>query len=98
MNIFGIPLTPGHLILGGIGIVLYDALWSWAFNDKTSSWWFERLQGLLKVGIYTGFLGFTALIAYTPWPWNLIIPFAVVASVVSIVGWLRARAKKSSSS
>jgi len=91
MSVFGILLTPGHLILMGVGIVVYDAIWSWAFSDKQSAWWFERLQGLLKVGIYAGFVGLVTLVAFTPWPWNLVLVVATAASVASFVGWLRAR-------
>ena len=97
MELFGIPLTPGHLILAGLGIVVYDAIWTWAFSNVQSAWWFERLQGLLKVGIYTGFIGLVTLVAYTPWPWNLVLVLASAASVGSIVGWLRARSKSKSS-
>ncbi|MBI3956233.1 hypothetical protein HY339_03160 [Candidatus Gottesmanbacteria bacterium] len=91
MNVLGIALTPGHLIIGAVLVVLYDALWTWVFNNDTSDWWFERLQGFLKLGIYAGFLCLAALVSTTPWPWNLVIALSAVISVMCIIVWLRRR-------
>lgn len=88
---FGIPLTPGHLILMALGIVVYDAIWTWVLGDDVSSWWFERLQALLKFGIYCGALAVVVLIVVTPWPWNLVIAVATVLAVIFIALWLRNR-------
>lgn len=96
MNVFGIALTPGHLIIGAVLVVVYDALWTWAFTNKASSWWFERLQGLLKAGIYTGFVALVLLIAYTPWPVNLILAVSTGLSIGFFIGWLRSHNKKGS--
>lgn len=93
MNVFGIALTPGHLIVAAVLVVLYDSMWTWAFNNKTSAWWFEQLQGLLKVGIYLGFTALIVLLAYTPWPFNLILAVSTALSVISIVAWLHRRNK-----
>lgn len=88
MNIFGIAVTPGHLILMAVGIVIYDAVWTWAFNNDTSEWWFERLQGLLKAGIYLGFVALVVLIVYTPWPYNLILAVSAGLAVGFIAAWI----------
>ena len=90
-NIFGIEVTPGHIILMTVGIVIYDAVWTWVFGDNVSGWWFERLQALLKFGIYFGMLALAALIAVTPWPWNLVIVVSVALAVLFIGLWLRNR-------
>lgn len=91
MNFFGIALTPGHLIVAAVLVVLYDALWTWVFNNDTSDWWFERVQGLLKVGVYLGFVALVVLIAFTPWPWNVILVGSTALSVASIIAWVRRR-------
>lgn len=90
---FGIQITPGLLMFAGFSVVLYDAIWTWAFSDHQSRWWYERLQGLLKVGIYAGFVGVIALVAYTPWPVNGVIAGAAITSIMSVVAWLRKREK-----
>lgn len=92
MNLFGIALTPGHFVVAGVLLVAYDAIWTWIVSDITATWWFARLQFLLKIGIYTGLVGLVALVAYTPFPVNLIIALAATASIVSIVFWLKRRA------
>lgn len=89
MNLFGIQVTPGHVVLMFAGIIAYDAIWTWLFHNDTSDWWFERLQGLLKLGIYTGSLTLVVLLVYTPWPWNLVLAASAVTSVISVVAWLR---------
>jgi hypothetical protein len=91
MNILGIELTPGHLIFASVLVVSYDAIWTFLFSNLQSKWWFERVQGLLKVGIYTGFIGIIVLVAYTPWPYNLVLVLSVAASIASIAYWLRHR-------
>lgn len=94
MNVFGIALTPGHLIIATALVVLYDALWTWAFSNNASSWWFERVQGFLKVAIYLGALTLVVLVVYTPWPWNLVLVLSTALSVGSILIWLKNRAPK----
>lgn len=91
MNIFGITLTPGHLIFGAVLVVLYDAIWTWVFNNPTAAWWFERVQGWLKLAVYTGFLAIVALIVFMPWPWNLILVIAIAACAFSFVMWRKHR-------
>jgi hypothetical protein len=94
MDLFGIQLTWGHLIVAGLGILAYDAIWTWVFTNHASDWWFERLQGYLKLGIYAGIIGSVALLAYTPWPVNLIIASSAVVCILAINFWLKRRPKK----
>ena len=94
MNVLGIVLTPGHLIVGAILVVAYDALWTWVFNNDTSDWWFERVQGWLKLAIYAGFVGLTVLVVYMPWPWNLVLVAAVAVCAISVYMWLKHRQTK----
>ncbi len=89
--LFGIQLTPGHIILAFVSVIAYDAIWTWLFPNTTSEWWFERIQGLLKTGIYAGFLALGALVAYTPSPWNLVIALSAAVSAICIAAWLRRR-------
>jgi len=96
-DLFGIHVTWGHFILMAVGIVLYDAIWTFAFSNKASEWWFERIQGLLKIGIYAGFVGFVVLVSYMPLPWNLVLVLAAAASTVSIVFWTKKRPAKTGS-
>lgn len=91
MNIFGIELTGGHLVIAGTLLIVYDAIWTWLFSDKAAAWWFGRIQFLLKIGIYAGCVGLVALVIYTPWPVNLIIALAAAACIVSIAFWLKKR-------
>lgn len=91
MNVFGIAVSSGHLILIAVGIVIYDAVWTWVLGDTVSDWWFKRLQALLKFGIYCGALAVVALIAVTPWPWNLVIAVSAVLAVLFISLWLKNR-------
>lgn len=94
MDLFGIQLTWGHIIVAGIVLLAYDAIWTWVFSDNASDWWFERLQGYFKFGIYAGLIGFVALMFYTPYPVNLIIASSAIICLLAINFWLKKRPKK----
>ncbi len=91
LKLFDIQLTPGHLIVGIILVILYDSLWTWVFKNSQSAWWFERLQGLLKLGIYGAALTFTILVAVTPLPWNVVLVISAALTLVCIYFWLKKR-------
>jgi len=86
---FGIQITPGHLILMAIGIVLYDAIFTWPVSDDGAKWWFARLQGWLKLAIYAGFLAIVVFVVYTPWPWNLVLVLSIAACAFFVSMWLK---------
>lgn len=94
MEIFGIVTTPGHFIVAAILMVIYDAIWTFAFSNKLSAWWFERLQGLLKGGIYFGFIALVVLLVCTPWPFNLILIISTGLAILLTVLWVRRKNQK----
>ncbi len=89
----GIQFTWGHLVVAGIVLVIYDAVWTWIASDPASGFWFGRPQILLKVGIYAGVVAVLTLIAYVGWPWNLVITLSAALSVLSIFVWLKRQSK-----
>lgn len=52
MNVFGISLTWGHLIIGLIMLAVYDLGWDLLAPDKWSDWWFQRRQIPLRAIIF----------------------------------------------
>lgn len=89
MNLFGIELTPGHFIIGAILVLLYDATFTWPIPNDWATWWFARVQGWLKLAIYTGILGLVALFVYMPLPWNIVFVLSIIACAFFVYMWLK---------
>ena len=93
MNLFGIAITPGHVIIGALLVLLYDAIFTWPVSNDAAAWWFARVQGWLKLAIYAGVLGLVTFIAFTPWPWNLVLVLSIATCVLFFSVWLKNRKK-----
>lgn len=78
----------GVIVVSLAYVIAYDVIWTWIMKNEWSSYWFERAQAWLKIGIYLGLFGLIALFIFVPWPWNLIIVIAIVLALGFIMTWL----------